>query len=156
MDNNSFEEYKDTYFNILQHHGAARKSQDKSEMRAVQNEYKALEDSVNARGKHYAEIFKLYKAAWDRGNDLPNFEYLPSTDDVEALSALFKEFGVRQFTTTATYNLIEVADLFQENGYRLEGVIQIKRWIKLNPYDSRKKKDDNMAALLFGLVEDQS
>lgn len=102
---------------------------------AVDNEA-GMEDARRAISRHsadivdqgeaYGKIYREYRKSRDKGSEVLDLHDVIWEKEVESLVRCMRENGIERFTFSSTWgSAIEIAWLFQENGCRLEGMIQI-------------------------------
>ena len=101
---------------------AAGSEEGKEAARAAIHE---LWDSIEAKGKAYNRIYREYKNSRDKENDHLDLNDVIWDRDVESLITCIRENGIERFTFSSSWSsAIETAWLFQENGCKLESLIQ--------------------------------
>ena len=104
----------------------AKKNNDTEGMEAARKSYQTLSRRIEKRGAGYAQVYRLYEEAVERGNEHIDLYNVIWEKDVEGLIQLRRENGVEHFTFSSTWSsAVEVAWLFTENGCTLEGLVEI-------------------------------
>lgn len=102
----------------------AHKAQDKTGIDACQKAYQELLKEVRAQGADFSHMMRLYSGMKKRGNnwiDLNDVYREPET-----VIALFREFGVTEFTFSSTWSgATETAWAFTKLGCSLKGMTEI-------------------------------
>lgn len=140
MKNDFAREYAQEQENIRAYHEADARD-DEAGRTAVRNAHHALMASIEAKGKDYANLYSLYDDAQERGNELIDINEVVWDDNVEALIASFREYGIERFTFSSGWSsAVETAWKFTENGCRLEGLVEINGRCKAFMSDDYEKK----------------
>jgi hypothetical protein len=85
-----------------------------------------LWDSIEAQGAACSRIYREYTNSRDKGNEYLDLHDVIWDRDVENLITCMRENGIERFTFSSGWSsAVETAWLFQENGCKLEGLIQI-------------------------------
>ena len=92
----------------------------------IRADYKVWADGIEAKGREYADTFRIYKDARDNGNSRPNISEPHQTRDVAALIKSFRDNGVSEFTYSSTWSsTVEVCWEFIQNGCELAGMVEV-------------------------------
>ena len=105
---------------------AYQSATDEAGKEAARADYKAWAESIEAKGKAYADTFRIYKDARDNGNDLLNISEPWQTRDVAGLIANLKAFGVTEFTFSSSWSgAVNTSWEFLQNGCELAGMTEV-------------------------------
>ncbi len=105
---------------------AYQSAKDEAGKEAARTAYKAWAESIEAKGKAYADTFRIYKDARDNGNDRLNISEPWQTRDVAGLIANLKAFGVTEFTFSSSWSgAVNTSWEFLQNGCELAGMTEI-------------------------------
>ncbi len=112
---------------------AAKAAGDEAGMEKARKEYQAMEKEVlETEDSDFGFAFRLYKQMKECGN-----EYIDIStaihDELGVLNTL-RKYGIESFTFSSGWSsAVESAWIFQENGCRLEGLVELngttKDWI---------------------------
>jgi hypothetical protein len=112
----AFEKIKASYHESLS-------EEEKEKVRA---DYKAWADGIEAKGKDYADTFRIYKDARDNGNSRMDISEPHEHRDIPQLIANLKEYGVTEFTFSSGWSsAIEASWEFLQNGCELAGMVEV-------------------------------
>ena len=101
----------------------ARSEEGKEAARAAIHE---LWDSIDAKGQAYSRIYREYKDSRDKGNEYLDLHDVIWDKDVESLITCMRENGIERFTFSSGWSsAVESAWIFQQNGCRLQGLIEL-------------------------------
>ena len=93
---------------------------------AIRADYHVWADGIEAKGRTYADTFRIYKDARDNGNSRPNIAEPHQTRDVPALVKAFRDNGIEEFTYSSTWSsAVEVGWEFLQNGCELAGMVEV-------------------------------
>ena len=111
----------------------AKSANDEAEMAAARAALKILDDSIDAMGQTYRNLYRLYESAQERGNEHIDLRECYDYRDEAALIASFREYGIETFTFSSRYSsAVESAWMFIQNGCTLKGMVEInsktKKW----------------------------
>lgn len=121
---------KNIFEELYQEHKAIRAAYEAAATDEASKEARAdmadLMTGINTHGASFARVFRAYKESRDKGNDYIDFSDSIWDKDVKDLIDCLRENGIDHFTFSSGWSsAIKTAWLFQENGYQLEGLIQI-------------------------------
>ena len=92
----------------------------------VRADYRAWADSIEAKGRDYADTFRIYKDARDNGNERMDISEPHETRDVPKLIANLKAYGVTEFTYSSTWSsAVKDGWEFIQNGCELAGMVEV-------------------------------
>ena len=93
---------------------------------AARAAYKALTDSIAAKGEAYAKVYRLYSGAQERGNAYIDLNEVIWDEKVKETIDALRENGISHFTFSSGWSsAVETAWLFTQNGCQLEGLVEI-------------------------------
>ena len=96
------------------------------EKEKVRADYKAWADRIEAKGRDYADTFRIYKDARDNGNSRLDINEPYQTRDIPKLIANLKAYGITEFTYSSTWSsAIEASWEFLQNGCELAGMTEV-------------------------------
>lgn len=102
---------------------AATTDNEKNEARAL---YKEAGAKIEALGEIACRIYREYEKSKDSGNEHLDISEVVWDKDVKSLISTMRENGIEHFTFSSTWSgAVETAWLFQQNGCKLEGLIEI-------------------------------
>ena len=126
MNKNTFAQDYAAYQTIAQRYEAAKAQNDEAGKTAARAEYKAWGEAVDAKGEGYANIYRLYAEAQERGNEFIDLHDTIWDKNVPVLIASLREHGIEKFTFSSTWSsAVETAWLFTKEGCKLEGLVEI-------------------------------
>lgn len=120
---NIFEETYKGIEKLKKAYNEAETEADREKARAAYHELlRPLEKFGNMAGR----LWREYEISRDNGNELLDISETVWDKDVESLISCMREIGIERFTFSSTWSSsVETAWLFQQNGCRLEGLIEI-------------------------------
>ena len=102
------------------------KSLSEEEKEAIRADYKVWADGIEAKGRDYADTFRIYKDARDNGNSRMDISQPHETRDVERLISNLRSYGVTEFTYSSTWSsAVEDGWKFIQNGCELAGMVEV-------------------------------
>ncbi len=123
---NTFEAAYEQEMQIREDYDAAKAAGNEAGMEKAKEDYRAMMRESEERGEAYLRIYREYSDSRKKGNDLLDLNDTIWDRQVEGLVACMRENGIERFTFSSTWSdSVGTAWLFQENGCRLEGLIQI-------------------------------
>lgn len=97
---------------------------DKSGMEEARSQMRKFLDDIEANGHTYAGGYNLYKAMREAGNK--HIDLCGPIHDPKKVIEQLKELGIESFTFSSGWTgSPETAWVFQQNGCRLEGLIEL-------------------------------
>ena len=97
---------------------------DKSGMEEARSLMRKFLDDIDAKGHAYAGGYNLYKAMREAGNK--HIDLCGPIHDPKKTVEQLKELGIDSFTFSSRWSsAVETAWVFQQNGCRLEGLIEL-------------------------------
>ena len=114
-------------------YAAAKEAGDEAGMEKARSEYQAMEKEVlETEDADFGFAYRLYKQMKECGNDYIDLS-IAIHDEVGVLNIL-RKYGVEKFTFSSGWSsAVESAWIFQQNGCRLEGLVELnglnKDWI---------------------------
>lgn len=125
---------------ILNQYNTAIAANDEGAMQEARKAHRALEAHIEAKGTAYARLYSKYESAQERGNAFIDFDDSLQDEDVASFVASLREYGIEKFVFSSTWSsAVETAWLFQQNGCKLEGLIEINSRFKRICSDEREK-----------------
>lgn len=120
---NIFEEAYNGIEKLKKAYNEAESETEREKARVAYHELlKPLEEFGNMAGR----LWREYEVSRDNGNELLDISETVWDKDVESLISCMREIGIERFTFSSTWSSsVETAWLFQQNGCRLEGLIEI-------------------------------
>ncbi len=92
----------------------------------IRADYKVWADKIEAKGRDYADTFRIYKDARDNGNHRMNISEPHQTKDVERLIANCRTHGITEFSYSSTWSgAVEEGWKFIQNGCELAGMVEV-------------------------------
>lgn len=103
----------------------AKAAKDQAGIEVARADYQQMEATVFAtEDAGFGFVYRLYKQMKERGNQYIDIS-IPMYDAVGALNDL-RKYGVEKFTFSSGWSsAVETAWVFQKNGCRLEGLIEL-------------------------------
>ena len=119
---NIFEETYEKIANLRKKLDAA----DATEKENLQVSYRTLLNSIAELGGAASRIWREYDQARENGNALLDINDVVWDKDVEALVNCLRQYGIKKFTFSSGWSSAgDTAWLFQQNGCKLEGLVEI-------------------------------
>jgi len=88
--------------------------------------YRTLQDSIIELGDTAIRIWREYDKARENGNELLDINDVVWDKDVETLITTMRKYGIEKFTFSSGWSsAVDTAWLFQQNGCKLEGLVEI-------------------------------
>lgn len=123
---NTFEAAYQQELKIRAAYDAAEAAGSEEGKEAARTSIHELWDGIEAQGAAYSRIYREYKNSRDKGNEYLDLHDVIWDKDVESLITCMRKTGIQLFTFSSGWSsAVETAWLFQENGCKLEGLIQI-------------------------------
>lgn len=105
-------------------HETATDEAEKKEATAI---YSKAEAAIKELGNTACRIFRIFKDSKECGNPYLDINDVVWEKDVEELLSCMRDNGIDRFTFSSTWSgAVETAWLFQQNGCRLEGLVEVK------------------------------
>ena len=128
MKNNFAQEYareeaiKNAYY-------AAEKAGDEAGKEKARADIRSLNEEIAAKGDAYAFVYRLYKEMKEVGNE--HIDLHDTIRDEAKMIETLRSLGVESFTFSSGWSsAVESAWIFQQNGCRLEGLIELNSQYK--------------------------
>ena len=126
---NNFKEIYSIIKTIKEQYESGNITQEQAQ-RSIADTYSSLEYIYSKDTPEYISaciIYRNYSIAMEDGNEDLDFEDCIFENQVENICKLLKENEIDRFTISSTYSgLTNLASKFQENGYYVTGLTQIK------------------------------
>lgn len=123
---NTFEEAYQQELKIRAAYDAAEAAGSEEGKEAARAAIHELWGSIATKGQVYTRIYQDYKNSRDRGNKDIDLHDVIWDKDVPDMIACMRENGIERFTFSSGWSsAVETAWLFQENGCKLQALIQI-------------------------------
>ncbi|MCC8013641.1 MAG: hypothetical protein LIO87_00450 [Eubacterium sp.] len=121
---------------------------EENEKEEIRKAHDFLWKEITAKGEDYTKLYKLYSETKERENDYIDLSDVVWERDVKPLIESFRKFGISKFTFSSTWSsAVETAWLFQKNGCKLEGLVEINGRHK----DFMSKEYEKVHGYLFSL-----
>ena len=118
--------FEKTYAQVQEAHKAYDAATDEAGKEAARTLYHEATAAIEALGSTACRIWREYEVARDSGNIYLDISEVVWDKDVEALISCMRDNGIDHFTFSSGWSsAVETAWLFQKNGCRLEGLIEI-------------------------------
>ena len=118
--------FEETYQTILKARDLRKNASTEEEKQKAKELYNKAQEDIESLGQDACTIYRQYEASRNSRNKLLNIYDVLYDNQVEILVKLMREYGIKEFTFSSTWSrAVEVAWLFQENGCKLEGLIEI-------------------------------
>ena len=115
----AFEEIKAAY-------DKAESAKDEAGQEKARADYKVWAETIEAKGRAYADTFRIYKDARDNGNSRLDISEPHETRNIPELIKNLKEYGISEFTFSSGWSsAIEVSWEFLQNGCELAGMVKV-------------------------------
>ncbi len=115
----AFEDIKADYDN-------AELDKDEAGMEKARADYQTWVAGIEAKGRAYADTFRIYKAARDNGNSRLDISEPHEHRNIPELIANLKTYGVTECTFSSGWtSAIEASWEFLKNGCELAGMVEI-------------------------------
>ena len=99
---------------------------DRAGKEKAREDYKAWADGIEAKGRGYADTFRLYKDSRDNGNRCLDISEPHETRNIPELIKSFRKYGITEFTYSSTWSsAIEASWDFLQNGCELAGMVKV-------------------------------
>lgn len=119
---NIFEEIYQQETELKKQYDAA----DDADKDSIRAEHKALMERIASLGGAAPRIWREYDKARENGNELLDINDVVWDKDVELLVTTLRKYGIEKFTFSSGWSsAVDTAWLFQQNGYKLEGLVEI-------------------------------
>ena len=143
MKDNIFEA---TYDKVQALHKAYQAA-DEAGKTAIRDSYKALMKEIETLGTAACRIWRDYETSRDCGNEYLDINDVVWDKDVELLVTTLRKYGIEQFTFSSGWSsAVDTAWLFQQNGCKLEGLVEIS-----GNMDYLKGEHEKLHGYLFGV-----
>lgn len=121
---------------------AAKAAGSEEDIAQAHSDHRALMDSVEATGKAFTRIYRMYEDAMDVGNDYIDLAEIREYQNEAELIAGFREYGIEAFTFSSNWSsAVDSAWAFTQNGCTLQGMVQINSQHKTFEGDGYEKKN---------------
>lgn len=106
---------------------------------SIRDSYNKVMTGLSDFGEIALRVFSEYKYAKDNGNELLDINESVHDKDVKPLIDTFRALGIEKFTFSATYcGAVDIAWLFQQNGCKLLGLVEINGEESLESNEHKK------------------
>lgn len=123
---NHFAELYEQSEGIKARYQAAKAQNLEAGMEQARNEHQAFEESIQAKGAAFAQVYHLYEDAMEVGNRYIDLSEIHQYRDEAALIASLREYGVEAFTFSSGWSsAVSSAWAFVQNGCELAGMVEI-------------------------------
>ena len=120
--------FETVYSQIATLKQAYQQATSEEERKQIRNNFNQLTNEMNQLDKVSAMIWNAFKDSKEKENAYLDFNEIMEKRDVVELIEKLKEQGIDTFTYSATWaGSIEIAWLFQQNGCKLNGLIEINK-----------------------------
>ena len=93
---------------------------------SIRAERKALMERIASLGGAAPRIWREYEKARENGNEFLDINDVVWDKDVELLVTTLRKYGIEKFTFSSGWSsAVDTAWLFQQNGCKLEGLVEI-------------------------------
>ena len=122
----AFENDYATFEGVKADYDKAEVAKDEAGMEKARADYKVWVDSIEAKGRAYADTFRIYKDSRDNGNALIDICEPHHVRNIPELVENLKENGVTEFTYSSTWSsAIEASWEFLHNGCEIAGMTEV-------------------------------
>lgn len=105
---------------------AAKAANDKDAMEVARAAYNVLMDRIESKGSAYYRLYSKYADAQMLGNAYIEWDDIIWDKDVENFVETLRKYGIGKFVFTSTWSgAVETAWKLQQNGCKLEGLVEI-------------------------------
>lgn len=125
MKNQFAAEYQ-KHLDLLAQYRAAKVAGDQATMEQVREARRELTASIEAKGHIYCRLYDKYASAQERGNEYIDWDDTIWDDQVEGFVKGLRDNGIEKFVFSSGWSsAVETAWLLQQNGCKLEGLVEI-------------------------------
>ena len=118
--------FERTYEEVQEARRAYDAATDEAGKEAARACYQKAMAGIEALGGTACRIWREYEISRDSGNAILDINDVVWDKDVESLISCMRENGIERFTFSSTWSsAVETAWLFQMNGCKLEGLVEI-------------------------------
>lgn len=111
---------------ILSQYNAAKAANDEAGMAAARAAHMEQEARIEAKGTTYSRLYDRYESAQERGNAYIDWDDVIWDEHVEGFVTGLRECGIERFVFSSGWsNAVETAWKLQQNGCKLEGLVEI-------------------------------
>ena len=104
----------------------AQEAGDEAEMAKVREAHQQLMTEVEAHGKEFCRIYRLYTEAKEKENEYIDLHEVLWERDVAGFIESLRKWGIEKFTFSSGWSsAVETAWLFLENGCKLVGMTEV-------------------------------
>lgn len=136
----TFETYYQRHALLRMIYNNAKEKNSDEGMRIARENHAALTAEIEAQGKSYAKVYRLYEEARDRGNEYIDIKEANEYTDEAKLIEMLRECGIERFTFSSTWSsAVKSAWEFTQNGCTLEGITEINSQYKAFMSDEYEK-----------------
>lgn len=122
----NFEEAYAQEQDMIRRHREAGERGDKEAQAAIRAERKAWGAEVDAMGDAFVRVYCSYSESMERHNKYLDFHEVIWDKDVKKVIDTLRRYGIEKFTFSSGWSsAVETAWLFQMNGCRLEGLVEV-------------------------------
>ena len=106
----------------------AEEAGDREGQEKAREDYKVWAEGIEAKGRAYADTFRIYKDSRDNGNERLDISEPHETRNIPELVKNLKDYGITEFTYSSTWSsAIEASWDFLQNGCELAGMVEVFR-----------------------------
>lgn len=114
------------HIEILSQYNAAKAANDEAGMEAARAAHMEQEAQIEAKGTTYSRLYDRYVSAQERGNAYIDWDDVIWDEHVEGFVAGLREYGIVRFVFSSGWSsAVETAWKLQQNGCKLEGLVEI-------------------------------
>lgn len=140
----TFKEYYQKQKELFKAYDEARAEADEAVRAAkeadVVNEHGEFMAAIEEQGRIVVMLYDLYAKAQDVGNPYIDFAEPLKDEDIPEIVQTLDQYGEKAFTYSSSWSsAVETAWLFQANGCRVAGVVEIKSQHKVFMEDEYEK-----------------
>ena len=123
MKNNFAQEYAREQA-IRAAYNTAKETGNESGIEKAKADMRSLNEEIGAKGDAYAFVYRLYKEMKEAGNE--HIDLHDTIRDEAKMIETLRSLGVESFTFSSGWSsAVESAWIFQQNGCRLQGLIEL-------------------------------
>ena len=126
QDMKEFEKDYAAFEGIKADYDRAEAAKDEAGQEKARADYRAWADGIEAKGRDYADTFRIYKDSRDNGNPRLDISEPHHVRNIPELVKNLRDHGVTEFTYSSTWSsAIEASWEFLRNGCRLAGMTEV-------------------------------
>ena len=122
----AFENDYAAFLEIKAAYDRAEAAKDEAGQNKARADYKVWTEGIEAKGRAYADTFRIYKDSRDNGNERFDISEPHHVRNIPELVQNLKENGITEFTYSSTWSsAIEASWEFLQNGCEIAGMTEV-------------------------------